>query len=320
MSSDLLLRPEGAHAAPDSHDAAFAAHPERYRQVLTAIVLIVPVVVLGIVVGQILSTGSVPWFAIVLAVVFVMVIGHGVTIGYHRLFTHRSFEACRPLKVTLALLGSMSFQGSLIGWVADHRRHHRYTDRVGDPHSPQWIGSEPARGLRGLWHAHIGWTFRGELTPREQYASDLLGDADLVFVDKLFVPCCILTLAIPFALGVLWTGTVGGGVIALLIAGLIRVGITHNFTWSINSICHRFGTRTFATRDTSTNVAALALLTMGESFHNNHHAFPRSARHGLDPGQFDTSAACIRLFERLGWVTNVQWPDPALLSARRTRG
>jgi stearoyl-CoA desaturase (delta-9 desaturase) len=171
-----------------------------------------------------------------------------------------------------------------------------------------------------LWHAHVGWTFRGEATPREQYAPDLLADPDLVLVDKLFVPCCIATLGIPFALGYLWTGSVAGGFGALLIAGVIRVGITHNFTWSINSVCHRFGTRSFATRDASSNVRTLALFTMGESWHNNHHAFPRLARHGVDPGQLDTSAAFIRVFERLGWVTNVQWPDPALLVARRVSG
>jgi len=292
------------------------AHPELYRIVLTAIVAFGPIAVAIVVLVGMLG-GSIPWFDLALLALFMVVIGHGVTVGFHRLFTHRSFVAARPLKITLALLGSMSFQGSLIGWVADHRRHHRYSDRPGDPHSPEWVGDAPVDGWRGLWHAHIGWTFRGETTSREAYVPDLLADPDLVLVDRLFVPCCVLTLALPFAIGWLWTGTIAGAVGTLLIAGVVRVGLTHNFTWSINSVCHRFGTRPFQTRDRSANVALLAPFTMGESWHNNHHAFPRLARHGVDAGQLDSSAAMIRLFERLGWATEVQWPDPALLEARR---
>jgi stearoyl-CoA desaturase (delta-9 desaturase) len=320
MQSDVLEQPGNPQALPaagiDATDPLPPARPDRYRQLLTAIVAFAPPVVLAMVVIRTVGH-SIPWFGIVLAAIFIAVIGHGVTIGFHRLFTHRSFEACRPLKIALAVAGSMSFQGSLIGWVADHRRHHRYADRVGDPHSPSWVGPSAVRGPRGFWHAHIGWTFRGETTCREQYAPDLLADPDLVLVDRMFVPCCIATLAVPFAIGYLWTGALAGAVGALLIAGVIRIGISHNFTWSINSVCHTFGTRSFATRDTSTNVPALALFTMGESWHNNHHAFPRLARHGVDRGQLDTSAACIRLFERLGWARNVQWPDPAQLAARR---
>jgi stearoyl-CoA desaturase (delta-9 desaturase) len=211
----------------------------------------------------------------------------------------------------------MSFQGSVIGWVADHRRHHRYVDQPHDPHSPVWIGSQPAGGWRGLFHAHVGWCFRGEATSRADYAPDLLADRDLVLIDHLFVPCCIATLALPFAIGYAWTGTLAGALGAFLFAGVIRVGFSHNVTWSVNSVCHRFGKRVFRTRDVSTNFAPLAALTMGESWHNNHHAFPRLARHGVDRGQIDSSAFVIRLFERLGWVTNVQWPDRARLDARR---
>ncbi len=257
------------------------------------------------------------WVDLVLLVALYVLCAFGTTIGFHRLFTHRSFEARRPLKVSLAVLGSMAFQGSLIGWVADHRRHHRYADQPGDPHSPLWVGGTPVRGATGLWHAHLGWTFRGEKTSREAYVPDLLADPDLVRIDRLFVPCCIATLALPFAIGWAWSGTLAGAFAALVFAGIIRVGISHNVTWSINSICHRFGTRPFVTRDVSTNVALLAPITMGESWHNNHHAFPRLARHGVDRGQFDSSAALIRLFERLGWATNVQWPDPAVLDRRR---
>jgi stearoyl-CoA desaturase (delta-9 desaturase) len=316
MSIDLLDHDSAGDPPEDLPVPEPAAPPARYRLVLTALVAFAPPLVAALVIGRAIGD-PVPWFPIVLATIFLFVIGHGVTIGYHRLFTHRSFEARRPLKISLAVLGSMSFQGSLIGWVADHRRHHRFSDRPGDPHSPYWIGAAPAGGWRGLWHAHLGWAFRGDATSRDEYAADLVADPDLVFVDRLFVPCCILTLGLPFLIGYLWTGTLAGAFAAFLVAGVIRVGLSHNVTWSVNSVCHRFGTRTFRTRDRSTNVALLAPLTMGESWHNNHHAFPRLARHGVDRGQLDTSALLIRLFERLGWATNVQWPDRVQLELRR---
>jgi stearoyl-CoA desaturase (delta-9 desaturase) len=315
MSTDILDPP--APLAPERvPDPEPPSRPETYRLVLTGIVAIGPVVAAAIVVPE--SIGRpVPWFPLVLMALFLAVVGHGITIGYHRLFTHKSFEARRPLKISLAVLGSMAFQGSVIGWVADHRRHHRFSDRPGDPHSPLWVGAEPVSGWRGFWHAHIGWAFRGDSTSRHEYAADLLADPDLVLIDRMWVPCCALTLALPFALGYLWSGTLAGALAALVFAGVIRIGISHNFTWSINSVCHRFGTRSFQTRDASRNVGALALFTMGEAWHNNHHAFPRLARHGVDPGQLDTSAAIIRLFERWGWATNVQWPNQVLLDARR---
>jgi len=312
MSTELVEQPSEVRAS----DVLVPPRPVAYRLLLTAVIALGPPLVGFVVLFR--SIGHpVPWFEIVLALIFLVVIGHGITVGYHRLFTHRSFEASRPLKIVLAILGSMAFQGSLIGWVADHRRHHRYADRPGDPHSPLWVGSDAVRGWRGFWHAHIGWTFRGETTTRTQYASDLLADSDLVLIDRLFVPLCVATLVLPFAIGFLWTGTIAGAFGAFVFAGVIRVGISHNVTWSINSVCHRFGSRSFNTRDTSTNVRILALFTMGESWHNNHHSFPRLARHGVDPHQLDTSAAVIRFFELLGWAKCVQWPDPFQLDLRR---
>src|SRR5262249_11854204 len=152
---------------------------------------------------------------------------------------------------------------------------------------------------------------------REAFAPDLLADPDLVLIDRLFIPCCVATLALPFAIGYALSGTLAGALGALLWAGILRIGFSHNVTWSINSVCHRFGKRPYRSKDGSRNVAALALVTMGESWHNTHHAFPRLARHGVDRGQVDTSAVLIRLFERVGWATNVQWPDPAMLATRR---
>ena len=303
-------------AAPPTDTAAEPKPTPRYRRMLSGVVICAPVVTALLVVSNRFGH-SMLWFDLVLATTFFFVIGHGVTVGFHRLFTHRSFVACRPLKIALAVLGSMSFQGSLIGWVADHRRHHRFADRAGDPHSPHWNGDDRVSGWRGLFHAHVGWAFTNTTTSRSEYAKDLLADPDLVLIDRLFVPCCVLTLALPLGIGYLVTGTAAGALAALVWAGILRVGFSHNITWSINSICHRFGKRPFRTRDRSTDVAWLALLTGGESYHNAHHAFPTSARHGLGRWQLDTSAALIRIFEKLGWATNARWPAAMQLDARR---
>jgi stearoyl-CoA desaturase (Delta-9 desaturase) len=287
-----------------------------YRKVLSFMIAVAPALVAVFVTARMVG-GSIPWLNLLLLTVFYFVIAHGVTIGFHRLFTHRSFEARRPLKVGLALLGSMSFQGSVIGWVADHRRHHRYADRPGDPHSPVFRGGKRLSQWRGLLHAHAGWVFSNPTTPRAEFAPDLLADPDLVLIDRMFVPLCIATLALPFGIGYALTGTLAGAIGALVWAGIVRVSVGHNLTWSINSICHRFGTRPFRTRDQSTNFGPLALFTGGEAWHNAHHAFPTLARHGVDRGQVDTSAVLIRLFERLGWVSNVRWPNALQLDARR---
>jgi stearoyl-CoA desaturase (delta-9 desaturase) len=288
--------------------------PAFYAKLLTGAFFVAPFVALVLL---LLSGEGIPWWAIVLTAAIIVVLGHGVTIGYHRLFSHRSFEAKRPLKISLGVLGTMAFQGSIIGWVADHRRHHRYADRPGDPHSPLWKDDKPLFGIKGLWHAHLGWCFNVESTSRQHYAPDLLADRDIVWIDRLFIPLSVATFAIPTAIGYLWTGTWAGALTAFLCAGFVRIGITLNGTWSVNSFCHRFGKRPFNTRDVSTNCAPLAVITMGEAWHNNHHAFPRSARHGLGPRQLDSSARIIRWFEQLGWATNVQWPNPDIIATRR---
>jgi stearoyl-CoA desaturase (delta-9 desaturase) len=296
--ADLPVADDGV-AAP-----AGRAGPARYEQVLTGVFVVAPFLALGALIAQ---GGGIPWFAIGLTLVCIVVLGHAITIGFHRGFTHRAFVAKRPVKIVLAVLGTLAFQGSVIGWVADHRRHHRFSDRPGDPHSPYWKGDRPL-GRGGLWHAHAGWMFSVAPTSREKYAADLLADRDLVRIDRLFVPLVVATFLVPAALGLAWGGWSGAWT-ALLCAGFVRIGITLNGTWAVNSVCHRYGSRPFPTRDHSTNFAPLALITMGEAWHNNHHAFPRSARHGLLRGQLDTSARIIRWMERLGWVTDVHWPD-----------
>jgi stearoyl-CoA desaturase (delta-9 desaturase) len=313
LSRDLDLAIPSDHESPSGF-ADRRSGPARYEIALTAFFAIAPFVALAVLIAW---DQPFPWFAVLLTLALIVVFGHGITVGFHRLFAHRSFVATRPLKIVLATLGTLAFQGSVIGWVADHRRHHRFSDRPGDIHSPLWKGDRRLSRWGGLWHAHLGWTFTVDPTSREKYAPDLLADRDLVMIDRLFVPIAVGTFALPFALGFLWSGTWQGAVTALLCAGFVRIGITLNGTWSVNSICHRYGKRPFVTRDVSTNFAPLALITMGEAWHNNHHAFPRSARHGLLPGQVDTSARIIGWLERRGWVSDVQWPDPAVVAARR---
>jgi len=307
-----------ADATADTTDRWNSVPPPLYRRMLSLLVMIGPptaaVVVAVNAVGK-----PVPWRNLALLAVFYFVIAHGVTIGFHRLFAHRSFQARRTLKIALAVLGSMSMQGSLIDWVADHRRHHRYTDRPGDPHSPISRNGEEHAGGRGFMHAHMSWMYTNPATPRAEFAADLLADRDLVIVDRLFVPFCVATFALPFGIGYALTGTLKGALSALVWAGVLRILLGHHLTWAINSVCHRFGTRPFRTHDRSTNFAPLALLTGGEAWHNAHHAFPNLARHGVDRRQLDTSARLIRWFEQLGWVSAARWPSRAQLDARRLR-
>ena len=308
---------EGAHDTPALPPTPAAPQPTPWRQrIITSGILIAPFVALTLLVTGVVDGGMV-WWNLVLAAIFYVVVALGVTVGFHRLFTHRSFEARRPLKIVLAVAGSLSFQGSIIGWVAEHRRHHTFTDRPGDPHSPVRPAAQRYGRTRGFLHAHVGWFFAASDTSRERYAPDLLADRDLVLVDRMFVPLCVATLAVPFLIGYAITGRWTAGIAALLLAGVVRVGLLHHVAWSTNSACHMFGTRPFRTSDQSTNFAPLALLSMGESWHNAHHAFPAMARHGVDRHQIDTSAMTIWVFERLGWVSRVRWPDPIRLDSRR---
>lgn len=246
---------------------------------------------------------------LLLAAGFYVVTAFGITVGFHRLFTHHSFVPNRPLKIVLAAAGSMAMQGSLIPWVAAHRRHHMFSDRAGDPHSPHGFGSGTRGLLRGLVHAHVGWLFKPDSTPAQRFAPDLLADRDLVLVSRVFPLLAFVSFATPFAVGWAWSGTVAGGITALLWAGILRMAALHHVTWSVNSLCHVFGKRPFANNDRSTNLAPLALLSLGDSWHNFHHAHPSAARHGATRGQVDPSAALIRLFERAGWATKVRWPE-----------
>ncbi|MDQ4148408.1 MAG: acyl-CoA desaturase [Actinomycetota bacterium] len=250
--------------------------------------------------------------------VFYCISGMGVTVGFHRMLTHRSFEAPKWLRVTLAVLGSLAVQGPVIRWVADHRRHHAYADRPGDPHSPHLDEAEGVKGvLRGLWHAHMGWFFDAERTNARKFAPDLVADPALVKVNKAFPWLTFASFTLPAMIGLAITQTWSGMVTAFVWGSLFRVFFLHHVTWSINSLCHFYGKRPFESRDLSTNNWPLALVSFGEGWHNSHHAFPTSYRHGLERGQFDPSAWVIRGFEKLGWARNIRQPSPEQMEAKR---
>ncbi|MEV0381524.1 acyl-CoA desaturase [Nonomuraea sp. NPDC050643] len=293
--------------------------PGRPIQVaLTAAIVILPFIALGATIFLAWGQG-VALTDLLLAAFFYVVTGLGVTVGFHRLLTHGSFTARPWLRVALAVAGSMGFQGNVIDWVAVHRRHHAFTDQPGDPHSPYRYGTGLRGQLRGLAHAHLGWLFSDDQTPADRYAPDLLADPAMTRVARAFPALCALSLALPFLAGWAITGTLYGGLTAFLWAGLIRIALLQHVTWSVNSLCHVIGSRPFKTRrhDRATNLWPLALLSFGESWHNGHHSDPTCARHGLDRGQIDPSGGTIRLFERLGWVSDVRWPDADRLERRR---
>ncbi|MEU0791977.1 acyl-CoA desaturase [Amycolatopsis sp. NPDC005961] len=258
---------------------------------------------------------GVSWLDLTIGGAFFVVSTLGITVGYHRYFTHGAFRAKRALRIALAIAGGLAAQGPVIGWVADHRRHHAFSDREGDPHSPWLFGTSPVALARGFWHAHMGWLFGRDKTNVDRFAPDLERDRDMRVVDRLFPLWVVLSLLLPPLLGGLITLSWWGALTAFLWAGLARISFQHHVTWSVNSICHMIGERPFASRDRSANFWPLAILSMGESWHNTHHADPTSARHGAMRGQIDISARVIWAFEKLGWAWNVRWPTAKRLAA-----
>ncbi|QKV79659.1 acyl-CoA desaturase [Amycolatopsis sp. Hca4] len=280
--------------------------------------LLVPFAALLIAVPLVWGWGM-TWIDLVLAAGFYVFATLGVTVGFHRYFTHGAFKASRPLRVVLAIAGSMAVQGSVIFWVASHRRHHAFADREGDPHSPWLFGTSPSALLRGFWHAHMGWMFGREVTNADRFAPDLVADADVRWVNRYFWLWITLSLALPAVLGGLISWSWWGVVTAFFWAGLVRIAFLHHVTWSVNSVCHLIGERPFASRDKAANFWPLALLSMGESWHNSHHADPTCARHGVLRGQVDVSARVIWAFERFGWAKDVRWPRMDRLAAKRAQ-
>ena len=268
-------------------------------------------VVIGVPIA--LSHGWVRVLDIVMLVVIYAIGVHGITIGYHRYFTHGSFKANRTVKIILAVFGSLAIEGSLDQWVADHRKHHKFSDEVGDPHSPWRFGTSKKAIGKGLLYSHVGWLFDNDNTGIDKYAPDIAADKDLNWISKHFSVFVIASLLLPAVLGGLITWSWMGAVTAFFWAGLVRVAFVHHVTWSINSICHVFGNRPFTSRDLSSNVAWLAIPSLGESWHNLHHVDPTAARHGVMKGQIDVSASVIKGMEKTGLATEVRWPKPERL-------
>ncbi len=244
---------------------------------------------------------------LIVAAVMYLATAIGITVGFHRLLTHRSFQTSKPLEYLFAVLGSMAVQGPVISWVADHRKHHAHTDSDGDPHSPHVGHRDGVHGVAaGLWHAHSGWLMSTQgRADWKRYAADLNEDRGMRLIARQFVPLVLLTLLLPALAGYAMSGTLTGAATGLLWGGLVRIFFVHHITWSVNSVCHYFGTRRFCTDDRSTNVFWLAIPSLGESWHHNHHAFPRSAVHGLRRREIDPSALIIGAMERLGLAWNV---------------
>jgi len=283
-------------------------------RIVTLVAVIVPLLGVASAMNLLWGVAIRPLDLVVMAVMYLLC-GLGITVGFHRLFTHRSFAAGPTVRATFAILGSMTTQGTVTQWVTDHRRHHANSDKEGDPHSPH-LSSGALAPLRGLFHSHLGWLFRTKgISDDVTLGRDLLADPVVRFVDRFYAGWVALSLAIPFAIGWL-IGGVPLGFEVFVWAGLVRVFLFQHATFSVNSICHTFGRRDYRSSDESRNVALLAIPTLGEAWHNNHHAFPASAIHGLGRRQIDLSGLIIRAMEKLGLVWNVKRPTAERMARR----
>jgi stearoyl-CoA desaturase (delta-9 desaturase) len=285
-------------------------------QIMNLVAILLPFA--GLIVAVVVLWGrGFDWLQLGLLVGMYFVTGLGITVGFHRLFTHRAFETSRPVRFALAVAGCMAVQGPILQWVATHRRHHQHSDLADDPHSPHHHGRGLRGLLRGIWHSHIGWMFRPDAPELLRYAGDLAQDGLIRKVSALFALWVVLGLAIPAALGGLLTQSWTGAVLGFIWGGLVRVFFVHHVTWSINSVCHLWGSRPFHCKDESRNNLLFGLLAWGEGWHNNHHAFPTSARHGLRWWEFDVSFLVIRAGAALGLAWDVRIPAAQTIAARR---
>jgi stearoyl-CoA desaturase (delta-9 desaturase) len=285
-----------------------------------AFVTIVAPLAGGVFAATSLRSKGLAWIEAALCIGLYLVTILGITMGFHRLFTHRSFECARALRVALGIAGSMAAQGPLFFWVATHRVHHATSDTDADPHSPRDRGTGPFASIAGFWHAHVGWMLRHAPENYARKVPDLAADEASVFVDRWYLAWVLLGLALPAAIGGWASGSWAGAVGGFLWGGLVRVLLAHHATWSVNSVCHLWGSQRFRTGDGSRNNALCALLTLGEGWHNNHHALPSSARHGLGPGQVDPVFALIRLGSSLSLIRNVRLPSEEALVRRSAIG
>ena len=320
LSPETSLAPLAAAATTERPPAQITYVPTEKRQKLerrlTLVVTILPFI--GFAWALIWLWGrAVGWVDLGLFFALYCFTGFGITIGFHRMLTHRSFEAPRPVKILLAVAGSMAIQGPVVAWVADHRRHHAFTDKPGDPHSPHLEEKGGVLGvLRGLWHSHLGWFFSPERTNVSRFAPDMEKDRTMQIVSKLFPLWVVLSLLLPAAIGWGVRGTLTGALSGLLWGGAVRIFFLHHMTWSINSICHFYGKRPFDCGDYSTNNWVLSLLAFGEGWHNNHHAFPSSAIHGLGKWQIDFSGMVIRFMAKVRLARNLKIPTAEQVSMK----
>jgi stearoyl-CoA desaturase (delta-9 desaturase) len=301
---------EGPWEGPSSEEIELPQRENMHRAI-TGVVTALPALLL-VLAGWQLWDRELRWRDVAIFVAMYVPIGLGVTVGFHRLLAHRSFKTSRWMRGLLAALGTMAIEGPLISWVADHRKHHAYSDQAGDPHSPHVDHGGGLRGaVRGLVHAHVGWLFNHtQRGARERFAPDLIDDPVVSFIDRTFVWWSLAGLVIPFGLGMLIGGTISAGLEGLLWGGAVRVFVLHHVTYSINSLCHFFGRRRFQTRDHSRNLLWLTPFSFGEAWHNNHHAFPTSAIHGMGRGELDLSGMLISILERVGLVWDVRRISP----------
>ncbi len=286
----------------------------RVSQIVTLVAVAVPPLGVLSAAGLLWGVGVRP-LDVVLFALFYVATGLGITVGYHRLFTHRSFVAAQPVRVLLAILGAMTLQGPVTQWVTDHRKHHARSDVAGDPHSPHLAGPGLVGALRGLAHAHVGWLFSTKGMERGiDYGRDLYEDRAIRLVDRLYLLWVALSVGLPFLVAFALTGSAARGLEALVWAGLVRIFAFEHATFAVNSVCHTFGRRRYDAHDESRNNWVVALLTFGEGWHNNHHAFPRSARHGLERLQVDLSWFVIAGLARLRLASRLSLPTPAQLA------
>lgn len=305
-----------ASGAEDLHTPAPSASLK--VRLINAVAVILPL--MGLLAACVMLWGvAFSWMYLVLLAAMFLATGLGITVGYHRLFTHRSFETPAWVRYTFGALGSMAVQGPVLHWVAEHRRHHQHSDHDGDPHSPHGHGDTWRDTIRGAWHSHVGWMFRRSSRELPRYIKDLRSDRVACAVSRQFPLWVVAGLALPAAIGGLMTMSWMGVLLGFLWGGLVRVFLVHHVTWSVNSVCHLWGARPFASHDHSRNNAIVGVLALGEGWHNNHHAFPTSARHGLVWWQFDLSYVLIRALAAVGLAWGVRTPDAERIARKRRR-
>jgi stearoyl-CoA desaturase (Delta-9 desaturase) len=314
---ELSSTPSPAHTVTKAPITIANEQLNAVQRRVALVTVIVPFLGLLIALVLLWYTGKITFVEIGLLLVMYTLTLLGITVGFHRHFAHRAFQAKTPVRVLLGILGSMAAQGPVIYWVSTHRRHHRHSDQEGDPHSPHLHEESLFGALCGLWHAHVGWMFRSEMTNSAYFAKELLRDPLVMRVNRHYFTWILLGFLLPAMVGGIWQMSWLGVANGLLWGGLVRIFLVHHATWSINSITHLYGRRPFATRDHSTNNGWLAIPTLGEAWHNNHHAFPGSAIFGLERRQIDIGAWVIKLLEVTGGAWDVHRPSTETIAAKK---